>query len=158
MMALVVESSAQQQFVINRKQRRVGRQHDDVEPFKPQCYNGEQSELVSGRLIMAGNWPVFARLYKTSAGQMLVLWPDKLYATAPVGCATLRDIGMLTDVRELTFTLTWRDSVPLTLRAPDVDNFEKWTATLKAGSCERKRRKYTSDSIIRLPMLVEEEI
>lgn len=157
-MALVIEpatQSLQQQNSI-RRERRVGRQHDDQLTFEEQPHNG-QPEVVSGHLVMLATrqkWPVFARLYKTSAGHMLVLWPDKLHA-APIGCATLKDLTVLTDEDKLTFTLaTHDDALPLTLRADDRETFLRWTSAL-TGS-DRKRRKFTSD-VIRLPMLVEEE-
>lgn len=108
---------------------------------------------------------VFARLYRTSAGQMLVLWPDKLHAP-PIGCVTLKDTFVTSDESRSTITLRGHndDDLPLTLICPNPEEYQRWKRAFTELSRRLadfmsigKRRKFITN-VVRLPMLIEEEI
>lgn len=130
-------------------------------------------EVAHGHLIMltsagAGSphrhrLSVFARLYRTSAGQMLVLWPDKLHAP-PIGCVTLKDTFVTTDEDSSSITLRGQndDDLPLTLLCPNPEDYQRWKRAFtdltrnNRASNGSKRKKFITN-VVRLPMLIEED-
>lgn len=128
-------------------------------------------EIVHGHLMMSTSTgagsphrhrlPVFARLYRTSAGQMLALWPDKLHAP-PIGCVTLKDTFVTTDESRSSITLRGHndDDLPLTLVCFNPDDYQRWKRAFTDPSLNKNvvgRRKKFITNIPRLPMLIEEE-
>lgn len=103
---------------------------------------------------------IFARLYRTSAGQMLVLWPDKLHAP-PIGCVTLKDTLVVSDESRSTITLRGHndDDLPLTLICLTPDDYQRWKRAFTGSSTVTNgRRKKFITNVVRLPMLIEEEM
>ncbi|KAI9557696.1 hypothetical protein GHT06_017525 [Daphnia sinensis] len=108
---------------------------------------------------------VFGRLYQTSAGRMLVLWPDKNHVP-PIGCVTLKDTFVTSDESRSSITLRGQndDDLPLTLICPNAEDFEQWKRALadrvtrNGTSSSLGRRKKFITNVVRLPMLIEEEM
>ena len=137
------------------------------------------SELISGHLIMvtsigAGTrhhrLAVFARLYRSCSGRILVLWPDKVHAL-PLGCINLRDTSVSRhSSEEKAFSLRHQSAdgggIPLTLACLSLDDYKKWEMALmltqstqpnSSSSSNSRRKLFTSSNVTRLPMLIEEE-
>ena len=130
-------------------------------------------EIVYGHLMMvtstgAGSphrhrLSVFGRLYQTSAGQMLVLWPDKNHVP-PIGCVTLKDTFVTSDETRSSITLRGQndDDLPLTLICPNPEDFQRWKRALtdsrNGPTSSSGRRKKFITNVVRLPMLIEEEM
>lgn len=129
-------------------------------------------EIAYGHLTMQTSSPrrhqlsVFARLYRTSAGNMLVLWPDKLHVP-PMCCVTLKDTFVTTDEAQSSITLRGQndDDLPLTLVCPRPEDYQLWKKAFgnlpplqfhSIGS--GKRKQFITSVVRRLPMLIEEEI
>ena len=101
---------------------------------------------------------VVAQVYPTSAGGMVVFWPDKLYAR-PIGSFQLKDfIFSETSEQKLGFTLRPKEScdddLPLELTCHNESDHQRWKTafTICCGSMADK--KFVPSS--RLPSLTEE--
>ena len=123
-------------------------------------------EVISGHLVMSGRLSVVARLYLTSAGRILCLWPDKLH-TPPLGCANLRDTIITCSDETRCFILRHRlaeDLTPLSLSCAIQQDYQRWKKVLltaasgvEQSGTDSRRKLFASQYVTRLPMLVEED-
>lgn len=118
--------------------------------------NGRLKLVTSRRQC---HW-VVAQLYPTSAGGMVIFWPDKLYAK-PMGSFQLRDTVISgSPTHKLAFTLRPKDSECdddlLTLICGNEEDHRRWKAAfdLYCRSINSSRR--CTSSIKRMPSLQEE--